>query len=89
MNSLWVVIQVFATGVIAFFAWRSWKATNLYAQVAGLTLLVNAVGGAAGLRGDVWIDLLKLLRKKFPKESKMLEKHMPAGAKSDSPLNEH
>lgn len=77
-------VQMAATGVIAVFAVLTWRATKLYARVAGLSLFAEAVlkGTAAERNSKLYGDLLALLKTDFPEEAKALEQHMPARAKS-------
>ncbi len=75
-----MTVQAVATVAIAFFAAATWRATSQYARVAGLTLLEDAVtkyGGGIRSPQQVYLALIRLVQKQFPKETAELEPYLP------------
>ena len=83
-----VVVQASATVAIAVFAFATWratratgKATDIYARVAGLSLIEKAVGvyiGGVHAPRELYAKLLQVLKQDFPKEWEVLKEKMPA-----------
>lgn len=78
MNSFLAWVQLASTIAIAFFAYRTWQATKLYAKVAGLQ-----TAGSSGLQATESVQapglpraILKILMKDFPEEFRELEPHL-------------
>lgn len=71
-------VQLAATIAIAFFAFRTWQATKLYAKVAGLQTAGSSGMQAteAELAPKLHKAILKILMKDFPEEFKELEPHL-------------
>ncbi len=83
--------QAGATIAIAWFAGSTWlatramgKATDIYARVAGLSLIEKAVGvyvGGVHAPRELYAKLLQVLKDDFPKEWEVLKEKVPAELK--------
>jgi hypothetical protein len=74
-----LIAQSLATVAIGYFAWATWKATQRYSKVSGLSLIEQAIhihGGGPGAEG-LYRTIIKLLAQEFPKEWAELREYAP------------
>lgn len=78
--------NVLLTVAIAYFAFRTWKATKSYARMTGLSLFLaqfNVVVTACGGARKAAIDALRMIKNEFPDIYEAMKKHISADTRKE------